>query len=96
MDGFDRDAEIGRLLDLLPASSRMKLRVIPQPHQTEVLTAPFPWPWRTEWPVSINFQLWQNLTEPQRDLLFCVRTAGCAELPGFVPVGPRAWCSPVV
>lgn len=70
MDEFDRDAEIGRLLDLLPASSRMKLRVIPQPQQTEVLTAPFPWPWRTEWPVSINFQLWQTLTEPQRDLLF--------------------------
>ncbi|MEN9217359.1 MAG: DUF3318 domain-containing protein [Gloeomargarita sp. HHBFW_bins_162] len=70
MDEFDRDAEIGRLLDLLPASSRMKLRVIPQPQQVEVLTVPFPWPWRTEWPVQINFQLWQNLTEPQRDLLF--------------------------
>jgi hypothetical protein len=70
MDEFDRDTEIGRLLDLLPASSRMKLRVIPQPQQGEVLSVPFPWPWRTEWPVQINFQLWQNLTEPQRDLLF--------------------------
>ncbi|APB33327.1 hypothetical protein GlitD10_1009 [Gloeomargarita lithophora Alchichica-D10] len=70
MDEFDRDTEIGRLLDLLPASSRMKLRVISQPQQVEILTVPFPWPWRTEWPVPINFELWQNLTEPQRDLLF--------------------------
>ncbi|MEN9218793.1 MAG: DUF3318 domain-containing protein [Gloeomargarita sp. DG_2_bins_126] len=70
MDEFDRDTEIGRLLDLLPASSRMKLRIIPQPQQAEVLTVPFPWPWRSEWPVQINFPLWQNLTEPQRDLLF--------------------------
>ncbi len=70
MDEFDRDTEVGRLLDLLPASSRMKLRVIPQPQQVEVIAVPFPWPWRTEWPVQINFQLWPQLTVSQRDLLF--------------------------
>jgi hypothetical protein len=91
MDGFDRDAEISRLLDLLPASSRMKLRVIPQPHQTEVLTAPFPWPWRTEWPVSINFQLWQNLTEPQRDLLFLRTDRWLRGITWFRPGWSQGW-----
>ncbi|MCS7227048.1 MAG: DUF3318 domain-containing protein, partial [Gloeomargarita sp. SKYB31] len=70
MDQFDRNAEIGRLMDLLPASSRMRVRILSRPQQPQVISAPFPWPWRWELPVHINFELWQNLTPPQRDLLF--------------------------
>ncbi|MEN9228671.1 MAG: DUF3318 domain-containing protein [Gloeomargarita sp. HHBFW_bins_205] len=70
MDAFDRDTEIARLMDLLPASSRMRVRILSRPQQSQVIAAPFPWPWRWELPIHINFELWQQLTRPQRDLLF--------------------------
>ena len=62
--------EIARLRDLLPASGRMKIRIVTNPRQIEVIKAEFPKPWKSSHPVSINFDLWQDLSIAQRDLLF--------------------------
>jgi hypothetical protein len=67
--------EIPRLRDLLPASSRMKIRIVSNLKQSEVITAPFPKPWKASHPVLINFDLWGELSEPQRDLLFLSQVA---------------------
>ncbi|MEM9164069.1 MAG: DUF3318 domain-containing protein [Cyanobacteria bacterium P01_F01_bin.4] len=66
--------EIPRLRDLLPASGRMKTRIVTNPRQIEVIKAEFPKPWKSSHPISINFDLWQDLSIAQRDLLF-LRTA---------------------
>ncbi|MEO1400322.1 MAG: DUF3318 domain-containing protein [Cyanobacteria bacterium J06635_1] len=62
--------EIPRLRDLLPASGRMKTRIVTNPRQMEVIKAEFPKPWKKSHPISINFDLWQDLSIAQRDLLF--------------------------
>lgn len=62
-------AEIRRLLDVMPASGRMSIKITSKPEQTKVIVAAFPLPWDQERPVYINFDLWQRLTRPQRDLL---------------------------
>jgi hypothetical protein len=63
------DFEIRRLLDVLPASGRMMTKLISKPEQSIVVDAPFPTPWMRERPVWINFDLWEQLSRPQRDLL---------------------------
>ncbi|MEO0459133.1 MAG: DUF3318 domain-containing protein [Cyanobacteria bacterium P01_A01_bin.114] len=62
--------EIPRLRDLLPASGRMKIRIVSNPRQVEVIKAEFPKPWKSSRLVSLNFDLWQSLSIAQRDLLF--------------------------
>lgn len=61
--------EIRRLLDLMPASGRMITKIVSKPQQSKVIDSPFPLPWNQERPVSINFDLWRRLSQPQRDLL---------------------------
>ncbi len=61
--------EIRRLLDVMPASGRMTVKITSKPEQTKVIDASFPSPWDRERPIYINFDLWQRLTKPQRDLL---------------------------
>jgi len=61
--------EIRRLLDLMPASSRMIAKIVSKPQQSKVIDSPFPLPWNQERPVFINFDLWRRLSQPQRDLL---------------------------
>ncbi|AFY32480.1 DUF3318 domain-containing protein [Calothrix sp. PCC 7507] len=61
--------EIRRLLDVMPASGRMTVKITSKPEQTQVIDASFPLPWNRERPLHINFDLWQRLTKPQRDLL---------------------------
>lgn len=63
------DSEIRRLLDILPASSRMMAKIVSKPQQTVVIDIPFPLPWARERCVYVNFDLWRSLTKPQRDLL---------------------------
>ena len=68
----DRDSandEIGRLLDLLPASGRMKTRLLVKPAQRKVVEVPLPVPWKLEHPVCVNFDLLCQLERSQRDLL---------------------------
>lgn len=62
-------AEIQRLLDLMPASGRMMTKIISKPQQPKVIDIPFPLPWNRERGIFINFDLWRQLTKPQRDLI---------------------------
>jgi hypothetical protein len=62
-------AEIDRLLDLMPASGRMYTKLVSKPKQSTVIAATYPLPWVEVHPITINFDLWQKLPEPQRDLL---------------------------
>jgi hypothetical protein len=62
-------AEIDRLLDLMPASGRMYTKLVSKPNQSTVIAASYPLPWVEVHPITINFDLWQELPQPQRDLL---------------------------
>jgi hypothetical protein len=64
------NAEITRLKDLMPASGRMKTRIIIDDRQSTVIAAPFPRPWHRSHPITIHWGLWQELSVSQRDLLF--------------------------
>lgn len=65
------DTEIRHLVEIMPASGRMLVKVISKPQQSQVIETPFPLPWqRDSRPIYINFDLWQELTRSQRDLLF--------------------------
>ncbi len=66
---MEPNIEIRRLLDVMPASSRMMCKIINKPEQAQVIDAAFPLPWHRERPIYINFDLWRRLTKPQRDLL---------------------------
>ena len=72
---MEPNAEIRRLLDLMPASGRMLTKIVSKPEQAKVIDATFPLPWNSERPIYINFDLWRRLTKPQRDLLL-LRTVG--------------------
>lgn len=63
------DAEIRRLLDVMPASGRMKTQIISQPQQPQVIDFQLPLPWSQERLLRINFDLWEQLSIPQRDLI---------------------------
>ena len=64
------NAEVTRLKDLMPASSRMKTRIIIEERQSTVIATPFPRPWQQSHSIKINWRLWQELSASQRDLLF--------------------------
>jgi hypothetical protein len=61
-------SEISRLLDLMPASGRMYCKIV-STNQPKVITAKLPRPGQETRPILINFDLWQQLTQPQQDLL---------------------------
>jgi hypothetical protein len=61
--------EIYRLIELMPASGRMYCKVVAQPQQSAAIAARFPLPWHKTRPIAINFSLWDQLPQPQRDLL---------------------------
>ncbi|MBE7380450.1 MAG: DUF3318 domain-containing protein [Leptolyngbya sp. SIO1E4] len=54
----------------MPASGRMKIRILIDDRQSTVIQAPFPRPWNRSYPITINWSLWQELSVSQRDLLF--------------------------
>ena len=64
------NAEIGRLRELMPATARMKTKLMLNERQINVIKAEFPRPWQQTHAVSINLDLWQQLTVAERDLLF--------------------------
>ena len=66
----DTNAEITRLKDLMPASGRMNVRLLLDPRQPTLIKALFPRPWKQSHPITLNPTLWQDLTLPQRDLIF--------------------------
>lgn len=64
------NAEINRLRELMPASARMKTKLVLNDRQLDVIKTEFPVPWRQTHTVSMNLDLWQRLGVPERDLLF--------------------------
>ena len=64
------NTEIARLKELMPASARMKIKIILNDRQIPVIKANFPRPWQSSHPVSLNMDLWQHLGVAERDLLF--------------------------
>ena len=80
------DAEISRLLDIMPASGRMLTKIISQPQQSKVIDAPFAPPWNREGrPIYINFDLWRRLPRGQRDLLILRSTSSLINIRWFKP-----------
>ena len=80
------DAEISRLLDMMPASGRMLTKIISQPQQSKVIDAPFAPPWNREGrPIYINFDLWRRLPRGQRDLLILRATSSLINIRWFKP-----------
>lgn len=63
------DIEIRRLMDLMPASGRMLTKLLSKPGQTVVIDAALPKPWASSRPISINFDLWSQIPQAERDLL---------------------------
>ena len=61
--------EISRLLELMPASGRMKVRLKENLAQTHAIEADFPRPWKRVHIVTLNFDLWSQLSTPQQDML---------------------------
>lgn len=78
-------AEIIRLLDLMPASGRMLTKIVNKPQQAKVIDSPFPMPWIKERPIFINFDLWRQLSLPQRDLLLLRCVIWLTEIRWFKP-----------
>lgn len=64
------NAEISRLRELMPASARMKTKLMLNDRQLSVIKAEFPRPWQQAHAVSINLDLWHQLAVSDRDLLF--------------------------
>ncbi len=61
--------EIARLRDLLPASWRMTTSIKSIPEQPEAISSLPILPWVKDTQIGINFRLWRQLPEAQRDLL---------------------------
>ncbi|MEA5513880.1 DUF3318 domain-containing protein [Nodularia sp. UHCC 0506] len=77
--------EIRRLLDVMPASSRMTTKIVSKPEQSKVIYAAFPLPWNQDRPIYINFDLWLRLTKPQRDLLLLQKVSWLMGVKWFKP-----------
>ncbi|MFN6572617.1 DUF3318 domain-containing protein [Dendronalium sp. ChiSLP03b] len=77
--------EIRRLLDVMPASARMTTKIVSKPQQAKVIDASFPLPWNRERPIYINFDLWNRLTKPQRDLLLLQKVSWLTGVKWFKP-----------
>jgi Protein of unknown function (DUF3318) len=67
---IDPNSEINRLRELMPATGRMKTRLLLDDSQPCLITAAVPRPWQATHPISLNLSRWQQLSLPQRDLLF--------------------------
>lgn len=81
------NAEITRLKDLMPASARMKTKLILSDRQTSPIKAEFPRPWQSSHTVTLNLALWQQLAVPERDLLF-LRTVSWLSLANLLKPNP--------
>jgi hypothetical protein len=78
-------AEIDRLIELMPASGRMYCKVISAPQQSQVMALRLPLPNQETRPIRINFNLWQQLTQPQRDLLLLHGVSWLTSIQWFKP-----------
>jgi hypothetical protein len=79
------EPEIRRLLDVMPASGRMLTKIVSKPEQSQVIETNFPVPWSSERPIFINFDLWRQLSKPQRDLLLLSTVSWLIAIKWFKP-----------
>ncbi len=83
---MDIELEIRRLSELMPASGRMLTDIISQPQQSKVIDYKFPRPWeRGDRIIAINFELWQELPQPQQDLLLLSVVCRLSNIRWFKP-----------
>lgn len=83
---MDIELEIRRLSELMPASGRMLTDIISQPKQSKVIDYKFPRPWeRGDRIIAINFELWQELPQPQQDLLLLSVVCRLSNIRWFKP-----------
>ncbi len=106
----DQEIEIRRLTELMPASGRMMTKIQGQPKQSRVIDYQFPKPWQLgDRQIKINFTLWWELPQAERDLLLLsgvCRVAGirwfkpdvyqALTLAGVTGVGLQLWQQDVV
>jgi hypothetical protein len=78
-------AEIARLIELMPASGRMYCKLISAPKQAQVMRLKLPMPNQATRSIWINFDLWQQLTQPQRDLLLLHGVSWLLSIQWFKP-----------
>ncbi|HEY9807359.1 MAG TPA: DUF3318 domain-containing protein [Candidatus Obscuribacterales bacterium] len=79
------DPEVRRLLDIMPASGRMLCRIVNKPEQSKVIDYSYPLPWSPNRPVFINFDLWSQLSRPQRDLTLLRAVSWLINIKWFKP-----------
>ncbi|MGD1910235.1 MAG: DUF3318 domain-containing protein [Rivularia sp. (in: cyanobacteria)] len=77
--------EIRRLSDLMPASAKGTVKIISKPEQKKVIDTIFPLPWHRQRLIYINFDLWRNLTQRQRDLLLLRNVSWLSGVQWFKP-----------
>lgn len=82
---MEQNAEIRRLLDLMPASGRMMTKIVSKPEQRRIIDSPLPLPWQQQRQVYINFDLWRRLSKPQRDLLLLSNISWLTGIKWFKP-----------
>ncbi|AFY44204.1 DUF3318 domain-containing protein [Nostoc sp. PCC 7107] len=82
---MEQNAEIRRLLDVMPAYGRMTTKIVSKPAQAKVIDANFPLPWNQDRPIYINFDLWGRLTKAQRDLLLLQKVSWLIGVKWFKP-----------
>ncbi|MBF2063805.1 MAG: DUF3318 domain-containing protein [Calothrix sp. C42_A2020_038] len=82
---MEPNIEIRRLLDIMPASGRMNIKIISKPEQAKVIDVSFPLPWNQDRPIYINFDLWRRLTKPQRDMLLLRTVSWLTAVKWFKP-----------
>jgi hypothetical protein len=66
---MNANSELYRLIELMPASGRMFTKLASKSGQPEVILAQYPPPWEQTRHITINMTLWNQLPQPQRDLL---------------------------
>lgn len=82
----DREAELGRLQELMPASGRMFCKLVHRPEQSSVIDATLPFPWqRGIRPIFLNLDLWEQLPEFQRDLMLLRIVSWVTQIRWFKP-----------
>jgi Protein of unknown function (DUF3318) len=79
------DSEMYRLVELMPASGRMYCKIISDPSQPVPIVARLPRPNQETRPIRINFDLWQKLSLPQRDLLLLRAVSRLISVQWFKP-----------
>lgn len=85
------NSEIYRLIELMPASGRMFTKIVSKPEQSVAIAAQFPLPWTQTRLITIHFDLWSQLSQPQRDLLLLRTVSWLAAVQWTKPDLPKRW-----